>query len=92
MLAKGTRWVPRVELLRHVFGEDFAVCPKCHSNRFEILSVLTRPAAIRSVLFALGIQADTDGNVSARGPPQLELDFPTSDGQWREQESKTAAA
>ncbi len=73
--AKGSRWVPREVVLVHAFGEDFGVCPRCKGQQLEILSVLTRPDAVRAVAYSLGLGDEALGSGSARGPPQLDLDF-----------------
>ena len=71
-----SRWIPRRELLAHVFGDDAARCRRCGSSRLEVVAVVKRWEAIRSVLTSLGL--DPDGGVLSRnrGPPgQLELGF-----------------
>jgi hypothetical protein len=71
------RWVPRTELLSHVFGDDAARCRVCGSGRLEVVAVVRRWEAIAKVLTSLGLSADGRVLARCRGPPeaQLELSF-----------------
>ena len=71
------RWVPRAELLAHVFGDDAARCRVCGSGRLEVVAVVRRWEAIANVLTSLGLSAEGRVLARCRGPPdaQLELDL-----------------
>jgi hypothetical protein len=71
------RWVPRTELLAHVFGEDAVRCRVCGSGRLEVIAVVRRWEAIAKVLTSLGLSAEGRVLARCRGPPdgQLELTF-----------------
>jgi hypothetical protein len=70
------RWVPRIELLRHVFGADAARCRACGSEQLEVLAVVTRWDAIASVLTALGLSSEGRVLVRNRGPPVEQMSLP----------------
>ena len=72
----GDRWIPRAELLRHVFGRDAARCRVCGSGRLEVLAVVTRWEAIASVLEGFGLSCEGRVLVRNRGPPTEQMSLP----------------
>lgn len=63
-------WIPRAELLEHVFGDEGRLCCRhCGCGRLEVVAVVTRWDAIRSVLGSLGLGPDGRTLVHNRGPP-----------------------
>lgn len=79
LVGKGeSRWIPRTELLRHVFGDDAARCRACGSGQLEVLAVVTRWDAITAVLTALGLSAEGRVLIRNRGPPVEQMTLPLS--------------
>ncbi len=64
------RWIPRVELLRHVFGAGAACCRACGSNQLEVVAVVRRWDAIASVLASFGLSTESRALTRNRGPPR----------------------
>jgi hypothetical protein len=64
-------------LLRRVYSVDVLACPApgC-GGRMRVLSEITSPPVIRRILEHLGLPAEVPAFAPARGPPQVDLDFP----------------
>ncbi len=65
------RWA---ELMQRVFEVDVLVCQHCGGRR-RVLTFLTDPPVLRSILEHLGLRADPPPIASARAPPEPELPF-----------------
>jgi hypothetical protein len=79
--SRSHRWIPRAELLAHVFGEEAARCRVCGSGRLEVIAVVRRWQAIAAVLSSCGLSAEGRVLARCRGPPagQLELALPAAE-------------
>ena len=66
--------LPRIELLRRVFGIHAERCPHCGGN-LRALAVITEQATIRAILEAMKLPADPPDLAPARDPPRLDTLF-----------------
>jgi hypothetical protein len=55
-------------------GLDVLRCPRCGA-RMRVISTITQPETIRTVLLYLGQRAEPLARAPARDPPSEQLDF-----------------
>ena len=74
--SSGQNYIPWVELLRRVFGEDVLRCPHCRGRR-HMISAITDPEVVRRVL-----ESVRDG-LRRKKPPPPETGIPMPARQGR---------
>ncbi len=63
------------QLLARVFDVDGLKCPSCEDGRLRIVAFITSPDTVRTILEGMHLPTAIPRAVSARPPPQEEIDF-----------------